>query len=324
MSEYAIRNFRWDDLDAIAEVWNAAAQAVDSDLRYTRSQLRMFLEMPDAHPETDCWIVEDGDRVIGYAADEFDADSGQGWGECAVHPDYQNRGVGTRLLHLTDARIAQRIQAEAKPEMPLFIMRVAVPEDTFAIQLFCGEGYREVRAFYTMELALQQPIEVPKLPDGIVLRPFDAEYEARKVYEAHQEAFRDHWNHSTDMPYDEWERLMINHPDNDLSLWLIAWEGDEVAGVALSRRRDEERTDEAWLSVLGVRRSWRKRGLGLALLKHSFALFQQRGFKSAALGVDGSSLTNAVALYERAGMSIQQERRVFRKMVRGSEDDLHE
>jgi ribosomal protein S18 acetylase RimI-like enzyme len=76
--------------------------------------------------------------------------------------------------------------------------------------------------------------------------------------------------------------------------------------------------------VLAVRRPWRKRGLGYALLKRSFALFQSRGFKTAALGVDGSSLTNAVALYERAGMYVQQQRIVFRKMLRGTEEDLKE
>jgi ribosomal protein S18 acetylase RimI-like enzyme len=76
--------------------------------------------------------------------------------------------------------------------------------------------------------------------------------------------------------------------------------------------------------VLAVRRPWRKRGLGLALLKHSFALFQSRGFKTAALSVDGSSLTNAAALYERAGMQVQQQRLVYRKMLRGSEEDIQD
>lgn len=324
MTDYTIRNFRWDDLNAVVEVWNAAAQSVGSILLYTPRQLRMFLEMPDAYPETDVWVVEDGDRIIGYAADEFDPQMGQGWGECAVHPDYQNRGIGTRLFHVTEARIAQRMETEAKPDMPLHTLRTAVPGDVYAIKLFCDEGYREIRAFYTMQIELQQPIEVPRLPEGITLRPFDPERDAHKVHEAHQEAFRDHWNHSVATPYDEWLLLTLKHPDYDPSLWLVAWDGDEVAGLAINRIRDDERPDEGWVSVLGVRRPWRKRGLGQALLKHSFALFQQRGFKRAALSVDGSSLTNAVALYERAGMKIQQQRMVYRKMMHGSEDDIQE
>src|SRR5690606_36307732 len=104
--------------------------------------------------------------------------------------------------------------------------------------------------------------------------------------------------------------------------WRIAWDGDQIAGLAISRVNSSDKPDQAWVSVLGVSRPWRKRGLGYALLRQSFALFQSSGFKTAALAVDGSSLTNAVALYERAGMHVHQQRLVFRKMIRGSEDDL--
>lgn len=322
-TDYRIRNFRWDDLDAIVEVWNAAAQSVGSILHYTPSQLRMFLEMPDAFPETDVWIVEDDGRIIGYAADEFDPEMGQGWGECAVHPDYQNRGIGARLLDITDSRIIERTRTEAKPDMPLYTLRVASPGDDYTIKLLSDNGYREIRTFYTMQIDLHQPVEVPRLPEGIQLRPFDRERDAHAVHEAHQESFQDHWNHKFDT-YEEWEPLTLNHPDGDTSMWLIAWKGNEIAGLAINRTHDSDHPDEAWVSVLGVRRAWRKHGLGLALLKQSFALFQQRGYRTAALGVDGSSLTNAVALYERAGMQIQQQRVVYRKMLRGSESDIQE
>lgn len=322
-TDYRIRNFRWSDLDAVVDVWNAAARAADSILTLTASQMRMFFEMPDAHPETDVWIVEDEGRIIGYAADEFDPIDGQGWGECAVHPDHQNRGIGARLLDITDSRIIERTQTEAKPDMPLHVLRAASPGDYYAIKLLSDKGYREIRTFYTMQIDLHQPVEVPRLPEGIQLRPFDRERDAHAVHEAHQESFQDHWNHRTNT-YDEWKPYTLNHPDGDPSMWLIAWDGDEVAGLAINRTHDSDHPDEAWISVLGVRRAWRKRGLGLALLKQSFALFQQRGYKSAALGVDGSSLTNAVALYERAGMKIQQQRLVYRKMLRGSEADLQE
>ena len=66
-----------------------------------------------------------------------------------------------------------------------------------------------------------------------------------------------------------------------------------------------------------ARRQWRKQGLGSALLTHSFALFQERGYIRAGLGVDASSLTNAVALYERAGMHVHSRYLLYRKMLRG-------
>jgi ribosomal protein S18 acetylase RimI-like enzyme len=57
-----------------------------------------------------------------------------------------------------------------------------------------------------------------------------------------------------------------------------------------------------WVATLGVRRPWRKRGLGLALLEHSFVELQRRGSRRVGLGVDAQNITGATRLYEKAGM----------------------
>ena len=57
-----------------------------------------------------------------------------------------------------------------------------------------------------------------------------------------------------------------------------------------------------WVSVLGVRPRWRRRGLASALLLHAFGEFHRRGRKRVGLGVDAENTTGAVALYERVGM----------------------
>jgi GNAT superfamily N-acetyltransferase len=71
-----------------------------------------------------------------------------------------------------------------------------------------------------------------------------------------------------------------------------------------------------WVNVLGVRRPWRKRGLGLALLQHSFGEFYSRGKHRAGLGVDASSLTGATRLYEKAGMKPIRQFTVSQKVLR--------
>ena len=53
-----------------------------------------------------------------------------------------------------------------------------------------------------------------------------------------------------------------------------------------------------------MRRPWRRRGLGLALLLHSFRDFAARGATRVGLGVDAENTTGAVGLYERAGMHV--------------------
>ena len=88
----------------------------------------------------------------------------------------------------------------------------------------------------------------------------------------------------------------------DPDLWFLAKDGDEIAGVSLCRKWSYENTDEGHINILGVRRPWRKRGLGLALLQHSFNKYWKRNQKRVTLGVDASSITGAVDLYKRARM----------------------
>ena len=105
---------------------------------------------------------------------------------------------------------------------------------------------------------------------------------------------------------------MIERDDFDPNAWIIARDGYEIAGGSLNAIEDEE----AWVAVLFVRRPWRRRGLGLALLRASFREFWKRGVPKAALGVDAENPTGATRLYERAGMHVVREERMYRKDVR--------
>jgi ribosomal protein S18 acetylase RimI-like enzyme len=67
------------------------------------------------------------------------------------------------------------------------------------------------------------------------------------------------------------------------------------------------------VNVLGVRRPWRRRGLALALLLHSFHELEARGMDRVALGVDAESLTGAVRLYEKAGMRVVRQSDTWEK-----------
>ena len=75
-----------------------------------------------------------------------------------------------------------------------------------------------------------------------------------------------------------------------------------------------------WVSTLGVRRPWRKKGLGLALLLHSFGEFYRRGKKKVGLGVDSGSLTGALNLYKKAGMSVYSQFDKYAKEIRAGEE----
>jgi mycothiol synthase len=163
------------------------------------------------------------------------------------------------------------------------------------------KGFALARHSYRMAIDLDEERPEPRWPDGVSVRSFRAG-EGPAVHETHMETFEDSWEHTYE-PYDEWSHWMLERPGFDPDLWLVATAEDEIAGIALCRLHEgDPRT--GWVSILGVRRPWRRQGLGRALLFESFRRLAAHGCARAILGVDASSLTGAHTLYENAGMRV--------------------
>ena len=102
-------------------------------------------------------------------------------------------------------------------------------------------------------------------------------------------------------------------PQYDPNLWFVAWNGSETAGYCLCRAASISEHEAGYVNILGVRRDWRKQGLGLALLQHAFGELYRRGQMHVELDVDAESLTGALKLYEKAGMHVHRQNDVFEK-----------
>ncbi|MCB0073676.1 MAG: GNAT family N-acetyltransferase [Caldilineaceae bacterium] len=85
----------------------------------------------------------------------------------------------------------------------------------------------------------------------------------------------------------------------------------DVVGVCLCF--DVEGTGS--VENVGVRRTWRKRGIGLAMLNHALGEFWRRGIHNADLSVDAASPTGAPRLYARAGFEVARSYRRFEKRI---------
>ena len=162
-------------------------------------------------------------------------------------------------------------------------------------------GHAVVRSSYVMKCALEGDLRAPVWPAGLVRRPFAAR-DAGEVHAAHEEAFADHWGY-TPGSFERWRAHNLAERD-DTSLWSVAWAGDEIAGVCINRPRHGEDETVGWVDVLAVRRPWRRRGLGEALLRNALVSFAACGKRSAGLGVDAENTTGAVSLYERVGLRV--------------------
>lgn len=191
-------------------------------------------------------------------------------------------------------------------------MRVGcVVENAAAVPLFRNLGYREVRHFFQMRIDFEQPPEPPSPPSPLRLTPFEAD-DARAFHATLNEAFAEEWGWHA-LPFEEWRERRLEADDTDLSLWFVARDGDEIAGVA---RCETRRDGGGWVGALGVRKPWRRRGVGRALLLHAFGEFARRGASYVGLGVDAENPTGATRLYEGAGMRVIKEDVVYEKELR--------
>jgi ribosomal protein S18 acetylase RimI-like enzyme len=159
-----------------------------------------------------------------------------------------------------------------------------------------------------MLVELKDPPAAPEWPDGFTIDTHKPE-DARAFLEALTEAFEEEW-HFVPTSFEEWTERRLNAPDFDPTLWFIVRDGDRVAAIL---RADPEVERAGWIGALGVLKPWRRRGLGLALLRHAFGEFYRRGQPRIALGVDAENTSGATRLYERAGMRVAWEAVCFRR-----------
>ena len=237
------------------------------------------------------------------------------WGR--VDPDYEGLGIGTWLMHWAEQRALQEL-----PSVPAelrFAPRVATAREAEKPKrLFEELGYHHIRSSYHMLIEMGAPVPEPRFPEGITLRTYNPGADAEAVYRAVDDSFRDHFGF-VEQPLEEglkrfqhfWEA-----ENSDPTLMFLAMEGDTVAGINLCQPRSFDDPEMGWVGTLGVRHPWRKRGLGLALLRHSFNEFYRRGKRKVGLGVDAQNLTGALHLYESAGMHIHQISDQYEKELR--------
>ena len=93
----------------------------------------------------------------------------------------------------------------------------------------------------------------------------------------------------------------------DATLWLLAWDGEQLAGFALVYPEHGGDITLGWVGTLGIGKPWRRRGLGEALLRTAFHRLHERGLRRVGLGVDAENATGALRLYERVGMHVVRQ-----------------
>jgi mycothiol synthase len=230
-----------------------------------------------------------------------------------VRPDLRGLGLGAYLVAWGERWTRDRMHLA--PEHARVVVQYYVNKANEAARRLLEElDYPPVRGIYVMETVLDEAPPQPHWPDGISVRTFVPDRDERPVFEAVEDAFMDMWGR----PRGTLDRFVdiTGRESFDPSLWFLAVDGDEIAGVTLCKVL----AGEGWIDVVGVRRPWRNHGLGLALLRHALNEYHRRGILKVSLSVDAESITGAPRLYGRAGMSVRESYVIHLKELRQGVD----
>jgi mycothiol synthase len=230
-----------------------------------------------------------------------------------VHPDYREVGLGSYLVAWGE-RWTRDHMLQAQENARVVVQHYINSANEAARRLLENSGYSQVRGIYVMETTLDEPPTLPRWPADISVRTFVPGRDERAVYEAVEDAFRDLWGRPRN-PFERFVRETKNE-NFDPSLWFLALQGDEIAGLVLCKTL----AGEGWIDVVGVKRPWRNRGLGLAPLRHAFTEYQRRNIRRVSLSVDAESITGAPRLYGRAGMRVRESYIIHLKELRPGVD----
>ncbi len=313
---FIVRTPSEDDAALVADLTNACALDAIGAPATTAALTLSGWRATEAefHPER--WLLTTPDGTAAafgalWVAAPYDRFNLEG----RVHPDFRGRGLGTYLMTHGEASARARLgDAPAGARVTLAVERISTNEE--AGRLFEDHGYAISRHFWHMVMDLDQEPPAPEPPPGITIRAAIPGQDDHAVYTADEEAFLDHYDH-THISFEGWTALLRHDAARyDPSLWFTAWEGEEIAGVCLCSETTEEDPDMGWVETLGVLRPWRRRGVAMALLRHSFRELRRRGKARVGLGVDAASPTGATRLYERAGMHAHRRFVEYKKELR--------
>ena len=239
------------------------------------------------------------------------------WG---VHPDFQGDELEKRLLKWAEDKTPEVIE-RCPPEARVSLRSGVHLGFAFEEQALAEAGFKPRRRWYDMEIEMTERPTPPPLPAGFSPRPYRPEADLPILVDVARDAFSDHFGH-IEQPFEKslelFRHWLDNDPRFDPELVILAVDDGtgEAAGCLIGMTQDHRKPDAGYVDTVGVRRAYRRRGLATAMLKQSFAQFWERGTTIVRLDVDGESLTNAVALYERVGMKVFRQYVEYEKLMR--------
>lgn len=314
------------DVAPVTELCNAASLVESGVNELDEKVQEESYRAPGFEPARDALVVLDGASRIVATAEYWDNEEEHATPFLYLRVDHRLVGtgagaaVGAAMAAWGDARATLTLELAA-PELKVVLSSFASAANEPAQRILEAAGFGYARSSWQMQIDLDATPPPPATwPDGITVRsaePNEVEYHA--ILDVQNDAFADHYGF-VPMSFKDFVHYGTRMAPFDPSLWRLVMDGRQIVAISLNMPFRPGMPDVGWVGTLGVRRPWRRRGLGEALLRDAFGLFHVRGVRHVGLGVDASNLTGATRLYERVGMRVMHEHRNYEKELREGRD----
>jgi mycothiol synthase len=319
------RTFRGEaDYPVITAIVNACKDVDGMEHSTTLEDIHAtFTHLFHCDPYRDMLFAEVEGQDVGYAIVWWHVNSDGEWigfNVGYVVPAYRRRGIGRNLLDFVETRLMEIANhlietSQLSASAPRYYLSVTAEKELAKESLLKHAGYQVIRYEYEMVRPDLENIPDLPLPAGLEVRPVLSEH-YHPIFDATNEAFRDHWCYIVE-PEESFQKLLVD-PNFDPTLWRVAWDGDQIAGMVLSfinkAENEEFNRKRGYTENICVLRPWRKQGLAKALIALSLKALKERGMDHAALGVDAENTSGATHLYEKMGFRAVSRGTIYRKM----------
>ena len=276
-----------------------------------------YEHLTNSDPYEDMLIAEVNGEMIAYSRVEW-------WQEedpndriyahfLNLVPQWRNQGIEEAIIQWSEARLRDIAKNHPQDSQRFFQTYSNEFKPRFN-QILDELEYSETRYFIEMSRPLDI-IPAAELPAGIEVYPVQDPETARKVWEAANEAFKDHWGYSE--PKEEHYQEYINSKYFQPELWQVAWDGDEIIASVMNfiehDYNKEFNRQRGWTENISTRKEWRRRGIAKALIVRSMHMHKAKGMTEVGLGVDTNNPNGALKLYQDLGYKQDKTFINFRK-----------
>lgn len=291
MADAQIRQASPHDLIGVHDVVVESSRAIGEPV-FTLAQQREFWERAGFDPTRDAWVATADDRVLGFGELHTSQD-------VLVRTRPETDGLHRRLL--------ETVEAAARARGMEFVAATVPDIDVTAVSAYEAAGYGRSREVWRMWVEHDAEPPAPAPPDGVTIRPYAGD-DAEAVHRLLDAAYTGWDEDYVPVPHPEWLSFMTDHRDFDPGCWFLAESGRRLIGACLNWK-------DGWVKDLAVHPDWRRRGLGEALLRHTFHELWQKGVRRIGLKVDSNNGTGAPRLYERLGFVTDRRYPMFLKRL---------